>query len=237
VESAAELERILTSTVETFYDPEKKYFRNTSGDAACPPEMLKELGVPPEYHLTDTGALVHALALLAGADREKCMKNLSDDTLLKPELYYSIFLLDAFRTSGEEMAALAYIRKYWGRMLDSGTPTLWENGIHKMGKAGFGGSASLCHGFSSSPADFLQSSILGVSPAAPGFETFRFSPLTAAVEFAAGTVPTPNGNIRVSWKKENDSVSAEISVPAGCRAETPCGVLKSGKHRIMWHLS
>ena len=225
---------ILKSTVETFYDPEKKYFLNSLEDPAASTELLIALGVAREdLCVSSTSCLTHAMGILAGADKEYC-KALLDETLLPPELYYGIFMLDAMEQGGAHREALAYIRKHWGSMLDSGTPTLWENGVHKKGKAGFGGSASLCHGFSTSPASYLQTAVLGIRPLEPGFARFSFTPRMAELKFARGHVPTPHGAIRCSWKFVNGKFEAELHVPEKCTAETPAGLLGAGDHKVSW---
>ena len=235
VEDNAEIERILKNTVKTFYSEADGVFLNTTGDPASAPELLIRLGVPPEknFKIEKSSRLVHALALLAGADKQLCA-GMTDENLLTPELYYGVFLLDGYEISRDAFSALRFIRQHWGKMLDSGTPTLWENGVHKIGKAGFGGSASLCHGFSTSPAAYLQDSILGVAPLAPGFRRFRFAPDTGDLTFAEGTVPTPHGAIRARWELAGETISAELEVPENCTAETPAGSFGPGKHAIRW---
>ncbi|MBO4648308.1 MAG: hypothetical protein J5806_09150 [Lentisphaeria bacterium] len=231
----SELDVMLEQTVAAFYRPEKGYFADCEESSAASDRMLRTLGVPTgeTFPITETSRLVHAMAALAGADPALC-KPLSDENLLTPELYYCIFLLDAMERTGAVGSALELIRRHWGRMLDSGTPTLWENGVYKRGKSGFGGSASLCHGFSSSPASFLQTAVLGISPLTPGFARFRFEPRCPEIGFAQGRVPTPHGAIRCRWEAANDRIEASLEVPANCVAVTPAGEFAAGKHRFGW---
>ena len=233
----SEIDTMLEETVKAFYLPEKNIFVNTCEEPAAPPEVLKTLGVPlqEEFAITESSRLVHAMAALAGAPSGLCAP-LADEKLLTPELYYCIFLLDAMESMGNYDDALKLIRRHWGPMLDSGTPTLWENGVHKIGKEGFGGSASLCHGFSSAPAAFLQSAVLGVKPLAPGFERFRFAPCCPETGFAKGSVPTPHGAIRCSWQLKGTQISAELHVPEKCTAETPAGVFTQGDWNFSWNI-
>ena len=233
----AELERMLEQTLRAFRSPEQGVILDTDEDPAATPAMLKSLGVPPEgpFAVTRTSRLTHALAALAGADKALCAP-MADETLLTPELYYCIFLLDAMERTGDTAAALKLIRKHWGSMLDSGTPTLWENGVHNRGKSGFGGSASLCHGFSSAPAAFLQTAVLGIAPLEPGFVRFRFEPKCPELRFAQGRVPTPRGAIRCRWTAQNGRVSASLHVPEGCVGMTPAGEFPAGNHEFSWKL-
>ena len=236
VEDQAELDRMLKNTIAGFYSEKDGFFLNSTADSTSSEEILVRLGVTPFWQVEPSSRLTHALALLAGADPELCGK-IRDENIIAPELYYGLFMLDGFNKLGDTPAALRYIRKYWGAMLDSGTPTLWENGVHKIGKSGFGGSASLCHGFSSSPAAFLQDTILGVTPLAPGFTRFKFAP--AALEeitFANGSVPTPHGTIRAKWQLRDGKYHASLHIPENCTAETPAGILDSGDHEIVFTL-
>ncbi len=232
-----QLDVMLQQTVDEFYQKDKGIFVNTTEGSAAAFELLKALGIPPQddFEITETSRLAHAMAALAGVDKEMCQA-VTDESLLTPELYYCIFLLDAMESTGNYADALKLIRRHWGAMLDSGTPTLWENGVHKIGKSGFGGSASLCHGFSSAPASFLQSAVLGVQPLEPGFEKFRFAPKCPELRFAKGIVPTPFGAIRCSWKVCGNRIEAELHVPEKCVAETPAGEFISGTHRLTWDI-
>ena len=228
---------VLKSTIETFYDPEKKFFLNSLEDPAASMELLTALGVArEELCVTPSSRLTHAMGILAGVEKELCA-SLFDEKLLAPELYYGIFLLDAMAQGDAHQGALDYIRKYWGAMLDSGTPTLWENGVHKKGKAGFGGSASLCHGFSTAPAAYLQTAVLGIAPLEPGFTRFLFAPRLPELKFAQGHVPTPHGAIRCFWECVNGTMNAQITVPEKCTAETPAGIFGAGTHKLNWKLS
>ena len=232
-----ELDTMLEQTVRAFHRPGKGYFADCEESSAVSDRMLKTLGVPTDeaFHITETSRLVHAMAALAGADPALCAP-LADENLLTPELYYCIFLLDAMERTGDVGGVLKLIRRYWGRMVDSGTPTLWENGVHKRGKSGFGGSASLCHGFSSSPASFLQTAVLGIRPLAPGFARFSFAPLCPEPGFAQGRVPTPHGAIRCRWEAAEGRIRATLEIPGNCVAVTPAGEFAAGKHSFDWVL-
>jgi hypothetical protein len=239
----AELREMRSATIREFYREDEKVLL----DALHPivnEELLRQCGVPLDRHAEfRTSKVANALALLAalpqarpGTD-EVFRHALLDDACFPPELFYGSFVLLALKGAGLDAEALAYLRKYWGPMLDSGTPTLWENGVYSAGKAGFGGSASLCHGFSTSPVDFLQTVLLGIAPVKPGFTEFRFAPTPCGLDFAHGAVPTPHGAIRVSWKRQGEHLEAELTVPEACTAETPNGPLAAGIHRLAWNLA
>lgn len=50
----------------------------------------------------------------------------------------------------------------------------------------------------------LPSAILGVRPAAPGFEQISVTPQTDIVHAARGSVVTPRGIVQVEWEKSSD---------------------------------
>ena len=57
---------------------------------------------------------------------------------MKPELYLYSFVLQAMARHGMTRKALEIIRRYWGRILDSGYPTVFEAGVHQFGREAFG---------------------------------------------------------------------------------------------------
>ncbi|MEI8078548.1 MAG: alpha-L-rhamnosidase C-terminal domain-containing protein [bacterium] len=188
----------------------------------------------PSIH---SSQLAHALALLSGqvpADRRNAIEfALNDHRLLAPELYLSFFVFQAMRRCGQEAAALERIRKYWGPIVASGSPTIWEAGVHGQGKAAFDGNASLCHGFATAPVDFLQTVILGVEPLKPGFAEFRLAPRPCGLKFAHGRIPTPTGNIQVRWEARGNELRVDLNVPPGTQALCDDGrVFAAGQHQL-----
>ena len=75
------------------------------------------------------------------------------------------------------------------------------------------------HGWCSSPLVQMSSRILGVSPASPGMKTITIRPQICDLTWAKGTVPTPQGDVAVAWKREGDKFSLDVTVPAGAEAE------------------
>ena len=69
---------------------------------------------------------------------------------------------------------------------------------------------SECHAWGALALYELPSVILGVRPAAPGYEKIRVAPVPGALTHASGRVPTPWGELRVAWKKQGDHISLHI---------------------------
>ena len=73
---------------------------------------------------------------------------------------------------------------------------------------------SHCHGWSSAPTYFLSRFILGVQPAEPGFKKAIINPHFGDLKWARGTYPTPQGVIKVEWKKlENGEYDIKVDSP------------------------
>ena len=95
----------------------------------------------------------------------------------------------------------------------------------------------MCHAFSTTPVDFLQTQVLGVKPLRPGFRIFAVEPRTFDLHHAAGTIPTPHGNIHIKWVRSTDSIIVKLDVPKGAVAKTAAGILSHGHHEFKQRLS
>ncbi len=63
-------------------------------------------------------------------------------------------------------------------------------------------SRSDCHGWGALALYELPAAVLGVRPGKPGFEEIVVAPQTENLDWAEGTVPTPKGDVSVSWHKD-----------------------------------
>ena len=70
---------------------------------------------------------------------------------------------------------------------------------------------SFCHGWSSTPSRDLITYVLGITPAAPGYERVRVAPRLGALEWTEGVVPTPHGPVHV--RADGNGVFVESPVP------------------------
>lgn len=143
--------------------------------------------------------------------------------------YYCIF---AMSEAGHTREALDHIRWYWGSMLDRGCTTFPETYDPRQTipeGSGWGGWGDRSHGWGSGPTSFLTERVLGVRPTGPGFETVTIQPDLGGLTWAKGVVPTPRGDIRVSYRLEGKRLTADIDVPHGLDATI---LLPNGKrHR------
>lgn len=161
-----------------------------------------------------------------------------------PEAFTSFmgyYLLEALARSGHYAEAMQLMSEYWGRMLDLGATTFWEDfnyrdaknaaridevvpegrfDIHADGGAWcyVGLRHSFCHGWTSGPTAWLSAHVLGIEPVDPGCKTVRITPHLGQLEWAEGTFPTPYGVIEVSHSLRSDgSVQSKVKLPKGIK--------------------
>jgi len=156
---------------------------------------------------------------------------------------YSTFLgyytLAATAKAGYYDEALDTLRTYWGKMLELGATTFWEDfnmdwaenayGIDSLPVEGkddihgdFGGYCyvklrhSLCHGWSSGPVAYLTEEVLGVKFVYPGGKMITVDPHLSDLTFAEGEVPTAFGPIHVRHEVgEDGKIKTDLTLPEG----------------------
>ena len=156
--------------------------------------------------------------------------------------YYGSYVLDAMARIDHRDAALAWIREYWGGMINEGATSFWEAydpawpkddphvDLQADDTAGY--RISLAHGWSSAPSWWLLEQVLGIVPTAPGFKQATIRPDLLDLDWARGAEPTPNGVIKVDLRKEGDhSLHAVIDVPDGVDA-TVLFPVKPGTNQV-----
>jgi alpha-L-rhamnosidase len=174
----------------------------------------------------------NAMAIYSGVADEKQTSAIWDSVLSRPSQfmvspYYNYYVIAAMAQSGHRREALAWIRQYWGGMINEGATSFWEGYDPSWPKQDFhanlqadddkGYFVSLAHGWSSGPTVWLSEEILGIRPTSPGFRTATIRPDLAGLAWARGAVPTLNGPIRVDYKFSN-ALEASIDIPSGVDA-------------------
>lgn len=141
--------------------------------------------------------------------------------LTAPELkpidtpFFALLLAEGLFAYGDAARALAFIRSYYGALLDRGATTFWEH-FSLQWPAGVVTPSSLCHGWSAGPTYSLPAHVLGIQPLEPGFATVLFEPQLGDLTWARGTVPTPHGPAGMVWKLAGKALSMDVTVPDGC---------------------
>ncbi len=154
--------------------------------------------------------------------------------------FLGYYILKALSEAGHTDFALDCVREYWGKMLDLGATTFWEDfdidwadncsvideilpeNTDKTDIHGdFGGYCykgyrhSFCHGWASGPAPFMSEYVLGVKPLAPGCGKVSIKPSLGNLKYAKGSVPTPYGKIEVEHRRmEDGTIKTEYKAPS-----------------------
>lgn len=181
-----------------------------------------------------------ALLALSGAMsyEEANEKVLSVDPLSKISTFLGYYVLKARGEAGDIDGTIELMDKFWGKMIELGGTTFFEdfnldwavnakridefvapseNDIHgDHGDYCYKGFRhSLCHGWASGPAAYIQEYILGVKVLEPGCKKVSVKPNLGKLSYVKGTYPTPYGIISVDAKKEADgSISVKVETPS-----------------------
>ena len=154
---------------------------------------------------------------------------------------YSTFLgwatLAVKAMANDMPGALEDMKAYWGKMLELGATTFWEDfnldwtenayGIDELVPEGGndihahhgaycykGLRHSLCHAWASGPAPFLIEYVLGIKPLDPGCSVCTITPDLGDLEWAEGSFPTPYGKISVRHERTPEGdINTVVSAP------------------------
>ncbi len=108
---------------------------------------------------------------------------------------------DAYAAAGRPDLVVASCRR-WSVFLTDGYDTFGE----------CWGWGTPVHGWSATPTRDLVRSVLGVTPAEPGFAAVRVAPAFGVVERVEGEVPTPHGWVRVVVDGRDVTVDSPVPV-------------------------
>ena len=165
------------------------------------------------YH-EHTQFLALCLDIANDGQKKLIADNLYSANLIESSFSPMLYMVKAALTldrRGYEFIQMRQARAF-APMLAVGATSLWET---PLGAQDFSLAGSLCHAWSSLPVYYCHAIVLGVTPLDPGFKRFRVSPWTDQLENASGTVPTPDGFIKVSWELEDGKINLEIEHPEG----------------------
>lgn len=109
----------------------------------------------------------------------------------------------------------------WGYMLERGATTLWEHWDYSDN------TFSHNHPMFGSISEWFYRSLLGIRPAKPGFKEIIIKPsVVGDLTWTKGHHDCPYGRIEVSWKREKDQFTLDVSVPPN----TTATIMVPGQH-------
>jgi hypothetical protein len=118
-------------------------------------------------------------------------------------LYFRYYFARALEDSGagDEYVSLLHP---WRRLLAKGLTT-WPEHPEP--------SRSDCHAWSAHPAFDLLRIVAGIKPASSGFRSVRIEPHLGPLRRVNAAMPTPRGEVAVSYRREGDRLTAEVTLP------------------------
>jgi len=148
------------------------------------------------------------------AVKEHVLLNKSINKITTP--YMRFYELEALCAMGEQAYVLKEMKNYWGGMLKLGATSFWEEynpdkkGTEHLAMYGRPFGKSLCHAWGASPIYLLGKYYLGVSPGAPGYETYTIEPDLGGLDWMEGKVPTANGDISIYMNKKEIKITSAV---------------------------
>ena len=139
--------------------------------------------------------------------RRNLLRTMTEPGIAQCTVASSFYLFRALEQTG----LYAYTDRYWDiwrRMLANHCTTCVEGEYYPR---------SECHAWGALALYELPSTVLGVRPAAPGYEKISINPQPGYLQHASGTVHTPKGDVEVSWHIEDGKLQSEVSYPTGVK--------------------
>ena len=146
-------------------------------------------------------------------------------------------LLEALALAGRDDAVVARLTDPksdgWANILARGGTFTWE-----VWDPSDANGDSMSHGWGSNVLVEIEQVLLGVRPAEPGYAAVEVTPPRAGLTRATGRVPTPGGDVSVSWHRPtgaDGTFSVDVSIPPNETASVRVpavgvrGVTESGK--------
>jgi hypothetical protein len=135
---------------------------------------------------------------------------LNDQSLAQVQLYFRYYLGRAMSHAGMGDRYVDNLGP-WERMMANGMTTFGEQD---------GNPRSECHPWSATPVYELLTTVAGIQPGEPGFQTVRIAPALGSLRHVEAAMPHPLGMIEVSLDRVGASgLKGSIRLPAGLTGE------------------
>ena len=170
--------------------------------------------LPPDVDRIFYSLHTNALAVAYGLSPKDCSceilhRAMKDQTLPTVQPYFMHYVFEALvQADLFDDLGLTEIRK-WKSILDEHPSSLKE--CWKVG--------DYSHAWSGTPTYQLSSRVLGASPLLPGWKAIRICPHPGDLSWAAGTIPTPLGDLEIDWRLTERAFTLNLTVPEEATAE------------------
>lgn len=152
----------------------------------------------------------NALAILTGTVTghealEVARKIESDTTLAPASIYFTFYAHEAMSKAGLADDFTSWLG-IWRENVQLGLTTWAEDSNVKSAR-------SDCHAWGASPNIAMLRTVLGIDSDAPFFKHVSIAPLLGSIKKIGGTVPTPWGDISVSYLVKGNNLDAHVTLP------------------------
>ncbi len=187
------------------YDADKLIYRDgLRGINRQPPHHWLPPDGPHQTWTRHTNILAVWSGIITGSEAAAVLRrSLADPSLPEPQPYFQHYLFEALVAADLFADCARPQLELWREMLTTHPYSLremWTSGDHS-------------HAWGGTPLIQLSRRILGVEPLEPGWRTVRVDPQPLDLTWAHGTVPTPHGDLTVSWQRQGSGLAVEISAP------------------------
>jgi hypothetical protein len=153
-----------------------------------------------------TNALAVAYELAPEERRTEIMERvLNDSTLPLVQPYFMHFVFEAIERAGLFGTYGASQMRRWKMLIDehpTGMKECWNNGDYS-------------HAWGATPTYQMPARVLGAWPTQAGWESAMIRPCPGDLAWAKGSVPTPKGELGISWERENGKFDLRVTIPEG----------------------
>ena len=134
-------------------------------------------------------------------------KMLTDTTLDQCTVYYKYYLHEALVKAGLGNDYLKWL-DVWRENIAQGLTTWAETSDLVTTR-------SDCHAWGASPNIEFFRTLLGIDSSAPAFAKVKIEPRLGDIQQIGGTMPHPQGNIKVNYQRKGNTLKAEVELPTG----------------------
>jgi len=192
-------------------EPMNSFINSLRDDSIDDADTDRPYRVHLSQHCQVYGILTGVLTKEEG--RRNLLRTLTEPGIAQCTVATSFYLFRALEATG----LYDWTDKYWDiwrKMLKNNCTTCVEGEYYPR---------SECHAWGALALYELPSTVLGVRPGSPGYETIIVDPKPGYLTFATGTVHTPKGDIQVSWRSVDGDLQKDIDCEPELKARIVCG--------------
>ena len=183
---------------------------------------------------------ISAIRLMAGIGDEKDVGLILKNGAEGLSTFMSYYLFRSISDKGYGKEAVSMMKEYYGKMLDLGATTFWEDfdikwaenagridEIPEKGKVDIhaekgafcyvGLRHSFCHGWSSGVVPFLMRYVAGIEEVGVGGKEIVVKPDLCGLGFVDVVYPLASGKVYIKIRNENGKTITEVKAPEGIK--------------------